>query len=463
MPAMIEFTRARRELRLPVLFGLTAAAIAIVPAVAAIPAVLCAIAFAGWVIAAPARWIPIFLAAAVLLPPLPIALGDSGPHPALAIAALGLVAGLMRVRGWRLSRDPLSRALIFFPCVLAASVAPALYYSGAQIGAQSLARVALFAISVYLFLYLTSGPARRDPADPLRTARLLYWAGCAAALFACLDFHFQFPPPAGFSEQYVWLEAGAWRRAQGLFYDASTLGNFCAFFLVMIAVALARPSAERPVSRTALLAGGVLFAAALVFSYSRASIVNVLVAGGALAVLHRRRIAPVRLAIGIAASAAAVYFAAPTFVALYWQRLSGSALYFFSASEYVLSGRVQSWRALADFLIAHPWHAILGLGYKTLPYSNVAGARLIADNMYLSLLIETGVAGLAALVWLHIAILRAAWRARASFFGAWIFCFWCGEIVQMLSGDLLTYWRVLPLYFWVLGTAVRTANDHPVP
>jgi hypothetical protein len=34
-------------------------------------------------------------------------------------------------------------------------------------------------------------------------------------------------------------------------------------------------------------------------------------------------------------------------------------------------------------------------------------------------------------------------------------CFWCGEIVQMASGDLLTYWRVLPVYFFVLALAVR--------
>src|SRR5205807_9548900 len=59
------------------------------------------------------------------------------------------------------------------------------------------------------------------------------------------------------------------------------------------------------------------------------------------------------------------------------------------------------------------------------------------------------------------AILRAAARAaraadpRTSFFGAWILCFWAGQSVQMLSGDLLTYWRVLPVYFWVLALAVR--------
>jgi hypothetical protein len=36
-----------------------------------------------------------------------------------------------------------------------------------------------------------------------------------------------------------------------------------------------------------------------------------------------------------------------------------------------------------------------------------------------------------------------------------MFCFWAGQSVQMLSGDLLTYWRVLPVYFFVLALAAR--------
>ena len=85
----------------------------------------------------------------------------------------------------------------------------------------------------------------------------------------------------------------------------------------------------------------------------------------------------------------------------------------------------------------------------------------VADNMYLSLLVETGVAGLAALVWLNLAILRASARAARSsnpqraFYGTWMLCFWAGETVQMASGDLLTYWRVLPVYFFVLALALR--------
>src|SRR5690242_17680311 len=64
-----------------------------------------------WLLRAPGRWVTAFLVAAVALPPLPIAIGGSGPHPALLVALVGLVAGLLFVRFWRIPADSLSRAL----------------------------------------------------------------------------------------------------------------------------------------------------------------------------------------------------------------------------------------------------------------------------------------------------------------------------------------------------------------
>ena len=107
-----------------------------------------------------------------------------------------------------------------------------------------------------------------------------------------------------------------------------------------------------------------------------------------------------------------------------------------------------------------PWHAILGIGYKTLPYSDFIGQTIVADNMYLSLLVETGIVGLAAFLLLNFAILRTAWQSRparrfASLRSSEPGSFVSGseQLFQMLSGDLFTYWRVLPLYFWVLAMA----------
>ena len=119
----------------------------------------------------------------------------------------------------------------------------------AAVAAGSLARVALFGIPVYVFFFTAYGPGSPEG---LSHVRILFWIAAASALFACVDFYFQFPAPAGYGPQFVWLDSGVYRRAQGVFYEASTLGNLCAFFLVMIAVAWSRPRAEvsaRPVPK----------------------------------------------------------------------------------------------------------------------------------------------------------------------------------------------------------------------
>jgi hypothetical protein len=409
-------------------------------------------------------WLTLFFASALLLPPLPISLGNSGPHLCLLFAALGLLFGIASLTHWRVVPCSLNAAFTAFFGVLFASIALAAIHSGAEAAAASFARVTLLGISIYVFFFTAYGPAPIRPApmsDALRAARRVYIFAALSALFACVDFYYQFPAPAGYGPQFVWLDSGVYRRAQGFFYEASTLGNFCAFFLVMIAVALSRPRQESPVSRKLLLAGGALFFAALVLSFSRGSVINVAVACAVLVWINRRRVPLGRVAAILSACTLAGAFLLskifPAIAAMYWLRLTVSGQFFFSATEQILSGRVASWQTLLQWTAANPWQLLFGIGYKTLPYTDYLGAPIVADNRYFSILIETGIAGLAALIWLNASILRATARSarRGSFFGAWMLCFWSGETVQMLSGDQLTYWRVLPVYFFVLALAIR--------
>jgi O-antigen ligase len=408
------------------------------------------------------RWLLWFLVAALVLPPVPFAFGDSGAHPSLAIAAVGLGVAALRFDEWRLRIEGVGVALLLYTAVLAASVGMALLDSSPAVAAGSAMRVALFGISVFVFFSAACGPGA-EGVDEKQFTRILFWAAVVSALFACVDFAFQLPPPAGYGRQFLWLTTGTYRRAQGVFYEASTLGNVCAFFLIMIAVELVRP--QRLMARKWLLVGGVAIAAALVLSYSRSSLGNFAVAMAALGYLRRGRIRWGRVA-GWAAIAAGLVVAVtaavfPVFSALYWERVFGSFRYFAESPNAILSGRLSSWSYLLGFLANHPLYWVLGVGYKTVAYSGFVGKKVIADNAYLSALVETGVVGLAAVLGLCAAILKAARRAaesedaRASFFGTWMFCFWCGEMAQMLSGDLLTFWRVLPVYFWVLAMAVR--------
>ena len=449
--------------------GVWSAAVALVPSTTVklllvIPPLLIAVFY--WIILHPSRWLVAFFFCLLLLPPLPLPLGNSGVHVAPLFGLLGGLASLVWIREWRSWSHPLTLALAIFCGVLLESLAFAAVFSGWQIALGSSARVILFAISIFVFLYAYAGPSS-DGWSPFRITKFLFGLAVAGAIFACADFHFQFPAPAGYGDQFVYLEEGVFRRAQGLFYEASALGNFCAFFLVMIMVCLFKRREETPLSRAVLQAGGLILATALLFSYSRASVLNVVVAATVLACMYAGRVrrSLIVLLAALATAGAAIQIAAPKLSANYWGRLLGSFSFFDQSPDQVLSGRLGHWQVLYDFLAHSPWFLGFGVGYKTLPYSTFVGSTVIADNTYLGLLVETGVAGLAAFIALNVVILRTGWIARRSsepqarFFGEWIFCFWCGEIVQMLSGDLITYWRVLPVYFWVLGTAARLARE----
>jgi hypothetical protein len=414
-------------------------------------------------LAARQAWIPLFLAAALLLPPLPFAWGDSGPHVAPVFALIGALAALTRIGQWRIRITFLDAAMVALIGALVLSIPFAAIHSGVTIALGSAARVVLFGIAV--FVYFSAAPEHGGDTSGA-TTRFLFWIALIAAAFGCLDFVFQLPAPAGYGAQFIWLDSGVYRRAQGLFYEASTLGNFCAFFLVMIAVALSHPKRERPLRSVFLWAGGVVFAAALVASYSRASLVAVLVALTALAIVERKRWMKRRALAAVAGCAALVALliavALPEFAHSYWARIVFSFDNAVSRPDRVLSGRLDNWSVLAAFVAEHPWQTMLGIGYKTLPYTTYLGKPLIADNMYLSALVETGVLGLSALIALNIAIVRAAWNAISgpnSFYAKWILCFWTGEMFQMFSGDIFTYWRVLPVFFWVLAQAVAERDD----
>jgi O-antigen ligase len=448
--------------------GLYAALIALAPspvwwlALAVVPLALLTV---WWTIQTPSRWIGLFLFSALLLPPVDLPFGNSGPHPAILFAVVGVFVGLLRMREWRAQWDRLSASMGMFFAVMLSTVPFAALYSGSAVALGSLARVILFCISLYVFFFVAHGPFRLGQAQVWKGLRLLLWAAAVSAAFACFDFYFQLPAPAGFGPQFIWLDSGVYRRAQGFFYEASTLGNFCVFFLVMILVALFRRREVRTATRFELLACGTLLSTALVLSYSRASLINLAVAFLILLILEKPKVNFRVLARAViaaaAAGSAALYFLFPAFAQTYWTRLVGSLEYFYTSPNGVLSGRIQSWERLAGFLIDRPWIAVFGIGYKTLPYSEYIGQGTVADNMYLSLLFETGIIGLAAFTLLNVRILKfslAAARSsssQASFLGTWFFCFWIGELVQMLSGDLLTYWRVLPVYFLVLGLARR--------
>lgn len=406
-------------------------------------------------------WVRTFFAAALLLPPLPLSWGNSGPHVAIVFAFVGLLVLLLRAGDLQLRWSLLNSAMVLYLAAITFSVGFAAIHSGLAVAANSTIRVGLFAISILLYFGAQQG-SRSDSG----TLRLLFPVAVVAAATGCLDYWLQLPAPAGYGPQYVWFDSGVYRRAQGFFYESSTLGTLCAFFLAMVAVsATVRRFKGRP-GALALCIGCLCFGLALLLSYSRGAMLTALIGVAALLCIERTRWMNPRVLIGsglcVIGVVAALMWAFPEFTASYQARIAFTVENAFSRPDRVLSGRVEGWSALSEFVTLHPWQTLFGIGYKTLPYTEHLPSGVVADNTYLSALIETGLIGLTAVVLLNAAILRAAWRGARqtdSFYSKWIFCFWIGFAIQMLSGDVLTYWRVLPVFFWVLGQAVRESED----
>lgn len=464
----------RRGWLLPGLaFGVVAAGVGLLPdgigALIAFAAVLL-VAFVWWVWGGYDRWFVAFAVATCLLPPLPIALGTTGPHVALVAALLGLWIGLARVTTWRICNEPLPVALVTFWLVLGLSLSFAAIDSDVSVTAIGLARLGLLGISLYTFFYFAYCPPGNSGPRLAWWVRLLFGLAVAGAAFACLDFYFQWPPPAGFGEQFVWLTGAVYRRAQGFFYEAGTLGNFCAFFLLLVAaVWVRRDATPMLLGHWVLAAGAIVLATALLFSFSRSSLLALLVSGCVLVFLERRDLRIGRwLAVGFGAMIGALalaYFMAPDFAEAYLIRLWLTATELFDEPDLWFSGRLANWRMLLNYLADHPQKLLLGIGYATLPHTDLLGRPIVGDNMYLSMLVETGILGVAAMGVFLVALLGTAYRISrsneptASLVGTWLFCFWVGQLVQMLSVDVLTFWRVVPLYLGLLGMAAYRANQ----
>ena len=249
------------------------------------------------------------------------------------------------------------RLLLTLLAIFFASVSMAAIYSGPVVAAASLARVVLFGISVYTFLYVRDGPGGLESAAIVCAP----FAGCSGQ------------PPLGFVRLRGFLlsiSSSGWicttvhmARERRLSAGAgSVLRSQHAGESVRVFPGDDRGSAVPPTRRAADFAPGDVRR----WSCARRRhwccptrarrLLNLAVALMVLLWLHRDRIRWRRLlagtAIFFAGAAALLSFAFPVFAGLYWQRVSVAFEYFWEAPNQVMSGRLESWRMLGNFIAA---------------------------------------------------------------------------------------------------------------
>lgn len=407
-------------------------------------------------------WPYFFVSAALIVPPLyPSILGGDTPvYGANLLFAAGCFVVETRQTEFRTSGDPVGKAAAAFLLALGLSLPFGFWVSGTAEGVSSCLRFFLL-LHPFLIYYWLRGVRQSHREESLILAgKVLLGLGVVAAIYGIVDFYVPIPIPHPFADQYIYLDGRMIRRAQGMLYEASSFGNLSAFFLSLtLAVLFSWWKRLSIAHKATLYVMSGIFTTALFLSYSRGSWANVLVTVTVFLLLQRKlRVAVATACISVVAGFVfLIYQVSPLVVLNFFNWRMGTLLEFLSDPNLATSGRWESWWRLISYFADHPWYLIFGIGYKTLPHTQLFGRPLIADNGFLSLTFETGVVGLAAFLWLNLAVFSSTYRASQqrdsvrTVCAAFMFAFWCGEMIQMVTGDLFTYWRNLVVFFAVLA------------
>ena len=431
--------------------------------------------FAIAAIREPLIFVIVFLLVLELLPPLYFtSSGETPIYISFFLLPIAAAIVLTRFPDIHFSWDPVAKGLMLFLVGTAFSLPFAWWLSGLAVAKESLSRWLLLSQAALVY-YLIRGCARPEATrTEQRMFRILFLGAVLTAAYGIVDFVWPIPlsqhPPA---EQFIWLASTVLRRAQGVFYESSNFANLCGFFLVAATTSfLARKERYLGVHRLPLALFMSVLSLAILVTFSRSTWISI-----SVAVLASILVSPfVRIRRGVL-----VFLALSIPLIMLWSYSAelwnylvsarvGRLVDIFSDPNVATSGRFDTWIRVLSIMREHPQYLIFGIGYKTLPVTRLFHGEIITDNGYLSLLLETGISGLAGFLILSHSILKTFFRLANSvndhlaFWSAVLFSIWCGELVQLVAADAYTYWRNIiilgALMALTVNLAERTERGH---
>lgn len=416
----------------------------------------------------PLLYIAVFLSCLIVLPPVYLPRFHGLPIYAAALLlpiGVGIIA--LRLTDFQLQLDPVFAAFSAFVFFAGISLPFAWLYSGGEVGLGSLLRWLMLADVVLIYVIARGGMRSRQTHLETQLIKVLFGVAVVSATYGIIDFVRPVPIPHPAADQYIWLGKGMLRRAQGVFFEASSFADMCGFFLAAASAAFLT-GAERAVrlSKAWLLFVIPVLALAVLVSFSRsawACIATTVVVFGILFERVRIRRLPLFL-IAVSLPLILLLLYSPELWNYFLANRVGHFAQIFSDPNFVTSGRIDVWRRIAGVLQERPEYFIFGVGYKSLPRTRLFHQGIVADNAFLGLLLETGVAGLSSFVLFLAAVFRCFWRlahspnAKTAFWSGFLFSFWCGECVQFMAADAYTYWRNIGVVLVFMGIVMTWAQ-----
>lgn len=382
---------------------------------------------------------------------------------------IGAAIVVCRLQDLHFAGDPVASGLAIFLVSVALSLPFACWLSGAGPGAGSFSRWLLLSQMAFIY-YLIRGGARATETGCERWAfRLLLAGALISAAYGIIDFVWPVPFSHPAADQFIWLGTMILRRAQGVFYESSNFGNFCGFFLFITSAALlARKEQVLCIRRSALVVSVAILSLAVLVAFSRSTWASVFVALLVFASItgHVKVRRGAILLLVLAVLLFLLWKLSPGLWSYLLNARVGTLAEIFVSPNDATSGRFDTWSNVIKIISDNPQYLAFGIGYKTLTFTRLFHGEITVDNGYLSLLLETGLAGLAAFLFFSGAILKTFFRlshARdqaTAFWSAVLFSLWCGQLIQLLAVDAYTYWRNMVVFAafaaFTLNRAART-------
>ncbi len=314
-----------------------------------------------------------------------------------------------------------------------------------------------------IFIPFYFGLVIRDPDSVSRTAAGAYLAGGLIAIVAGIAvYHLGIEVRAG--QQRLWLDGGSVLRAGGLIGNSGAYGHMTATWTVVCIGWFVAVSKHR--LRWVLAAAALVLCLYVVFiSSSRAAIMHLVAGLATIAVVlpvSKRTKLWMPLAVGMAAIVGPIFVIGGSWLggqsglgsdslqsnmARFVPGLGGS-----DVNEFT-SNRAGNW---PEYIAMVNEKIITGWGYKM-------GVRIheeSPDNSYLSVMLETGILGFAAMALFVVSVLALlARRCLAGNRLALVLIGVCaGQLVNCMTSDIYTFWITMPVVFLLLGLVVQTSS-----
>ncbi len=416
----------------------------------------------------PLLYVTVFLAGLIALPPVYLErLGAVPIYPTTLLLPIGAGIVVCRLPDFKWRFDAIAGAFTCFLLFTGVSLPFVWIFSDSQVGWGSLLRWLMLAQAVFIYVIARGGMRAEETRLETRLMPALFAVAAGSAIYGVIDFVWPIPIPHPAADQFIWLGSGIIRRAQGVFFEASSFANLCGFFLAAAAAAFLTGK-ERAVrlSQAWLLALIAVLMLAVFVSFSRSAwgcvLTTILVFGALFGRVRAGRLAWFLFALCLPLFLLPLY--SPELWNYFLINRVGHFTQIFTDPNLVSSGRIDTWRRIAGVLQEHPYYFIFGVGYKSLPRTRLFQQAIITDNGFLNLLLETGMAGLASFVFFLSETFRTFWRLahsqniKTAFWGGLLFSFWCGECVQLMAADAYTYWRNMAVFLTLMGIVMNWAE-----